>query len=414
MGGLERILMRITPIFMLICFICLGITHTFQADYNQQITYMSEVYYDKTNFHPIDNPTQEQKETALKVYEFDTQSYIDNIDIDILKRATTKTIQFETYIETLESFNTIWDNGYQTGDVLDTILNAVILIINTVLLPINIILVPLRIIAGIFLTAFSLVGININRETAIIIMLNFIIDRLAIPLISTVGNEETAQKLEGSFWVLNPPEEKAGNFTFNFQATLNNNYSMTYFDKMIIAKDHIIFRTPQGEQIYIYQDGQWIYGNWSRYVYITNNEFSGTKASQISAFLRRSGAIELEESPYPTPTTNLDNTTWTFNNQITFNSNYYDNYTVTFNDGTYTWETIVLDTIQPNNNNAMLYRRTNQTPYEIVACQELQNTTIWYSQYNLKTITITDTSYLTATQINNLYAFLTTNAVQVV
>lgn len=292
MSGLERLLFRITPIFMLICFICLGITHTFQTAGAENITYLSETYYDKTNFQPIDNPTEQQKEQALKVYEFDTQNYVTNINQNILKRATTNTIQFDTYQETINAFNLIWEDGYQPLDILKTILNACILVVNTVLIIINVIITPLRITSGILLTGFSVLGININRQTPITTALQTILDSFAIALIQPVSDNTEESALTDTAWHLNNEiEQKQSGYVFEFTFDIVDTqleHSITC-NKLRVGFDWIKVTTTNNEEIYIYRNGQWI-DDW-RYGYLQiiwiYQDMNATTAGNLTNWLNR-------------------------------------------------------------------------------------------------------------------------------
>ena len=125
MGGLQRLFLRITPIIMLICFICFGITHTFQQEGQPNITYLtSEV------ITLDDNNTQTTTDDiTIKNYNFDFKSYRENIDINILKRSVNNSLNIDSFKTTINGFRTIWNNGYQVGDVLRSVANGILLII---------------------------------------------------------------------------------------------------------------------------------------------------------------------------------------------------------------------------------------------------------------------------------------------
>ena len=55
MGGLKSLFTKLIPIVFLICFICLGITHTFATANVNNLTYMSQETY---NIGTEENPEQ--------------------------------------------------------------------------------------------------------------------------------------------------------------------------------------------------------------------------------------------------------------------------------------------------------------------------------------------------------------------
>ena len=162
-----KIIGKLIPIITLICFVCLGIQILFGTE---GLTYLTYKYTGN----------------GIKIYRFDLNSYVDNLDIDILKRSTTNVINTYTFKNILEAWNTIWADGYQFADVLATIANGFIMLLNAVILIINIPLVILRICSGIILTGMSIVGININANGIIINALNGILDSATIPYIAPV------------------------------------------------------------------------------------------------------------------------------------------------------------------------------------------------------------------------------------
>lgn len=157
-----RILAKLIPFTFLLCLICLGISYIFNID---GLTYL----YSYKN------------DAEMIVYDFDFTSYINNIDIDIIKRATKDTIDISKFTGMVENYKTIWENGYQIGDITATITNGFCLIINLVILIINIPLTIARILAGVILTALSLLGININSNSIILKSLNMFLDFASIP-----------------------------------------------------------------------------------------------------------------------------------------------------------------------------------------------------------------------------------------
>ena len=209
MDGLKNLFLKLTPIIFLICCICYGILHTFSSNEESNITYLHTQYVNTETYEPYVNPTDEQKEQALKVYKFDMVSYTQNIDQNILVRSVQKTFNLQNYNNIIESYEVIWQDGYQIGDILKTLLNSVILVLDSIIFPINIILIPLRITAGLILTGMSIIGININKGTAIIPFLNTITDEASIPLINGLYSKEDAQNIIDTTWYLKTePESK--------------------------------------------------------------------------------------------------------------------------------------------------------------------------------------------------------------
>lgn len=273
MGGFQRLILRITPIIMLICFICLGITHTFQQVGTQNITYLS---YETIT---LDNNNTEETTDDITIdnYTFDFTSYTTNIEnLNILERSLNHTLDIDAYERTLNRFNTIWDDGYNVGDVSNSILNGVILVINTIILPINILLVPIRICSGIILTGLAIMGIRIDQQTPIITLLNNLVDKLTIPLINSTWARDG--NIEDSIWQfkqnvtteysteyhtfatinvpLNFTTESGGNFkqiftdVYDVQQDSFNNYS---------AKTKMWYVDTDNNQILVYDDGYWYY-----------------------------------------------------------------------------------------------------------------------------------------------------------
>ena len=146
MNGLQRLFLRITPIIMLICFICFGITHAFQQEGQANITYLTH----QTITIDDNNTITTTDDLTIENYEFDFTAYRTNIqNSNILKRAVTNTIDTQTYKEVIERFNTIWQDGYQFLDGVHTIVNALVLVVDSLIIPINVVITPLRIIAGV-------------------------------------------------------------------------------------------------------------------------------------------------------------------------------------------------------------------------------------------------------------------------
>lgn len=156
-----KILAKLIPFAFLLCLVSLGISYIFNID---GLTYLHSY----------------KSEAGLIVYDFDFTSYFNNINIDIIKRATQDSVDISKFTGMIENYKTIWENGYQIGDITATITNGFCLIINVLILLINIPLTLARIIAGIILTALSLLGININSDSIILKSLNTFLDFGAI------------------------------------------------------------------------------------------------------------------------------------------------------------------------------------------------------------------------------------------
>lgn len=160
-----KILAKLIPFTFLLCLVCFGISYIFGID---NLTYLT---FNTTN-------------NGMKVYYFDFNAYTQNIDINILKRATSNVIDTTTFNNIVEAWKTIWEDGYNFGDITESVVNGFIMVFNIIILLVNIPLVLLRIASGILLTGLSLLGININNQTGIIIpSLNAILDFGAIDYI---------------------------------------------------------------------------------------------------------------------------------------------------------------------------------------------------------------------------------------
>lgn len=196
MGGLGNLFKRILPIIMIICFICLGITHIFKPTPNRQLTYLTQetIHSDITN-------------TDTTFYKFDTNAYMSNITSNTLKESLNLEDSFSTYQQVLRTFGLIWADGYQIGDIIKTIGNAVILLIDTLIMPINFILIPIRISMAILLTTLSLIGINTGYKVGLIKFITVLATEIEIPLLSmkndtqSVVIDSTIQ--QGSQWQIN-------------------------------------------------------------------------------------------------------------------------------------------------------------------------------------------------------------------
>lgn len=155
---------KVLPFTLLLCMICFGIDIIFP---NMNVTYLT---------HTTIN--------GSALYQFDFTSYFQNLSIDLLKKATTNLIDTETFKNIVETWKTIWEDGYDLGDMLKTIVNGFIMVIDAFLTIINLIIVILRIIIAILLLGMSVIGINIsNPDSTILKALNDIVKSLTIDLV---------------------------------------------------------------------------------------------------------------------------------------------------------------------------------------------------------------------------------------
>lgn len=282
-GGLGRLFSRIIPLITLVCCLCYGIIHIFDKDNNHNLTYLTASYYNTETYEKIENPNEEEKQNAELVYEFDMVAYTQNIDIDIIKRSIQRVIDLQAYQKTVEKFETIWNDGYQVGDISKTLLNSISMILNTTILIINAVLYPIRVIAGILLTSMSLIGININNGIVIIPFLKFVLDKLAIPYVNSIAPQaEYYPDLYQTRWqwdinalenyfnsFTNQKKEYNLTFTINF-ASLDTGTRMTKFTYINVNYNwnnkhqiQITYWNIQGttkEDIVVYKNG-WIYDN---------------------------------------------------------------------------------------------------------------------------------------------------------
>lgn len=162
-----KIFAKLIPLIFLLCLVCLGISYIFNIN---GLTYL----------------TSYKNDAGLIVYTFDFTSYFDNINIDIIKKATKDTIDISKFTGMIENFKTIWEDGYNIGDITKTVTNGFALVINLIILIINIPLTILRILAGLLLTALSLLGININSDSIILKSLNTFLNYAVIPYLDPI------------------------------------------------------------------------------------------------------------------------------------------------------------------------------------------------------------------------------------
>ena len=392
MGGLQRLFLRITPIIMLICFVCLGITHTFQQEGQPNITYLtSEVITIDDN----NTPNNTTDDLTVRNYTYDFESYRNNLNQNILQRSITNTIDVETYQKTTEQFNVIWADGYQFGDGVQTIVNAVILVINSLIIPINIIITPLRLTAGVLLTAMSLVGININRQTFILKALNAILDYTAIPMINPTFNKENAYDMEGEVWQFG--SNMYGNYAvyeFTFITTDGTTYTAIKQNTEYAnntTNNYVEYRTTNNEWVRVYYN-QWLDAKY-RTIAIQQMPVDSEQEAQIYKYIfNRATQLDVGE---------LQNTIWQFSNQLT---NITDIYTINVY---FTSNEIQYKQITFNTNREVIYTKIDDTT--TTAYSTYNNISQWNNQA-LKTIYITSIRDATPQQIAYLTQILQNNA----
>ena len=283
MGGLYRLFLKITPIMLLICCICFGISHTFQKEGQLDITYLTT--------ETINIGTEEEPENKT-IYVFDMPTYVKNIDQHILSRSIEHTVDLQAYQNLQKRFNQIWEDGYQFGDIFNTILNAVLLGINTLILPINIILVPLRVASAIILTGMSLVGINTDHGIFIVPILNFIVDNLAIPYIGITNEGSAPTTYSNTYWYFNKSlalTELSDTYFYFFSFT---NQSISYYGMTIIDNKVYYIDVYNGQYRYnvVYQNNNWINDDY-RTIHIVEQTISDNVAIKLNSFIPNNATL---------------------------------------------------------------------------------------------------------------------------
>lgn len=270
MSGLQRLFLRITPIIMLICFVCLGISHAFQQEGQPNITYLT------TEIITLDDNNTETTEDDITItnYKFDFRSYTQNIDNDILKRATENVFNIDDYNKNVAVFNLIWNDGYDFGDGIQTIVNAVILVINSLLTLFNILLTPIRITAGIIITALSILGIDVtkNQNKPLIYTLHGILDNLNIKLMKPTYNEIYHTELKYTTWIWNntidcrndiDSDENSIVINIEFEAIDHANFYGIIWNYNQTGDIYYIYKeNNENHEIKVYEYGTgWLYQN---------------------------------------------------------------------------------------------------------------------------------------------------------
>lgn len=402
MGGLYRLFTKILPIMMLICFISFGILNTFQTEGQANLTYLTQETY---NIGTEENP--EYKE----LYTFDTKSYAENINQDILNRSLDHVLTLEAYQLTLNKFQQIWDDGYNLFDISRTIANGVVLIINTIILPINILLIPLRIISGIILTGMSIVGINVNNGRFICPVLIFIIDKLAIPFIQPENPTGETTILENQQYIFKDNLEdyytEDIQINFNFTCTQYNQDVYKYAKGLKITKINnrtklIIISNMASQQWTAYNSANGWDDGWGSPLQITIGNNPNLSNDQIETIYNTLQQYGLNVTPKA-------DTYWQFNNHITTQSTngnvifyYFSSYTSTEYEISYYGIKV--------ENNILYYididPNTNQYRFNIA----YQNGT--WTHENYKKIHITN-QQLSNTDLNKINQLLLFNATQI-
>lgn len=157
MGGLANLFRKLIPITLLICLISFGIAQIFTTN---GLTYISTI----TNTD------------GISYTKFDFAKYIKNINTTYIKDAVTNVIDVKGLQQQLNQFKKIWNDGYDLGDGIKTIIGVIILVIDLFITFLNMLFVPIRLIAGLILTALNIVGINTNTSSPIINLLKMLLN----------------------------------------------------------------------------------------------------------------------------------------------------------------------------------------------------------------------------------------------
>ena len=280
-GGLGNFFKKIIPIIMLVCFVSLGITKSFEALGIENLTYLSQ---ETINVGTEENPQN------FEYYNLDVNGYMQGMETNILERAVSNVFDVDTYSRVLNTFNQIWADGYQFFDGIFTLINAIILVIDSMIMPINALLVLCRVGCALILTGLTIVGININAGGVITTALFAIVDHLAIPLIPPVYNVDMNTTLNGrEYKFLN------SNLTLNSGIFSNNKYfyfesngiewsSMNdYSNKLVYGKYEQ--GNPNQIQLTVYENGQWINQAYREITILDKNTLTNNEVTDIQTFL---------------------------------------------------------------------------------------------------------------------------------
>lgn len=155
MGGLASVFKKLIPFLIIICLVTFGINIIF----GNNLTYLSK-----------------QTINGTEIWKFNFTKYLKNINFNNLKSAVTNVIDIKGFQQQINSFKAIWNNGYQLGDGIKTIIGVIILVIDGLITALNMVLVPIRLIAGLLLTALNILGIDIsNNDNPVIYLLKVLL-----------------------------------------------------------------------------------------------------------------------------------------------------------------------------------------------------------------------------------------------
>lgn len=166
MGFIKKTLFILIPITLLFCLIAYGIEVIFPG---QNLTYLGYT-----------TPSGE-----YFPYVYDWKSYINNLDITKLLNIITNATDITAFFDKVKDFMDIWQDGYDLGDGIKTIIGILILAVDLGLYVINILFsIGTKLLAGILITVLSLMGINISYGNNAVI--SVLIDFINIPSIPMI------------------------------------------------------------------------------------------------------------------------------------------------------------------------------------------------------------------------------------
>ena len=283
MGGLQRFFIRITPIIMLICCICFGITHAFSNSSEQNVTYLNQI---------TENVGTQENPNNITYYYFDVDSYIQNANANILKRSINSSVNVTSWTANIDAFSILWDNGYNVGDVTMSIVNGLLLVVNGLITTINILFVPFRLSFAVLLTGISIMGININRDTPIFRTFNTIIDNTAIPVIppmlptgSNIYENTTWQFFDGpnipvnESYLISVIFESNGT-TYHAMRWDTTNKSITYIQYIMVGPNV----TENDTEVYKYS--AWLWDNYRTIHIVDDQSIDKETSNKLSEVLQ--------------------------------------------------------------------------------------------------------------------------------
>ena len=151
MTGFKRILFRMIPFILILCFVAYGIEilNALSPNHINQLTYLQEkIVYDSNNVE------------VYRYYEYDFATYLRNITIQPFVTVLNQFISFQTFRDLKTVVEDIWADGYNALDVSKSIVNILVGVGNAIITLVNVVLVPLRFIAAILVVGLSITGIN--------------------------------------------------------------------------------------------------------------------------------------------------------------------------------------------------------------------------------------------------------------